>query len=600
MTVQFNMKVVIAIENLVGLESQTASCNIFWSFYMNTSRFSQPALASTFSSPAFIFSTINLLVRNSSKLLARLRKTSGIFLALLVLFGAFGLFPQFIVLWHIWTLDPLRSIGMLIMLTSIILVLRAWRQRAWELRGSWWGLLPIVLSLYSILISRNLVFIWNNGDITIDFLPVALQLYLYASGVILLFAGARVWREAWFPLGLMMCAQPVPTVLVQYFDFPLQNLAAYIARAFAVFVGFPPTNSEMLRLMFTPDFGMFIAPGCDGMRGAVTLGYIALVVGYLKRVSVLRWILYVSGAVFLGHIFNLIRLCSLVLYYRIASGTIFLEHIAKQADYVIGGCLFIVAAMLFIWSVFRKDTPHQTLDSTFLPRADKTENIVNPQILWKVTVFTFIALIVGTLGARVIKNYFGSLAASLDTGGPLVEGLSERIPNKLGNYSLIRTWQEQYGGKTVLENATYAKASLNEITIGIWLSPIEHNIHDSWKLHGERAEMRAAISISTANNVPVTFDTAYYSDGVTDSFAGNTYCSPSHCRISTNNLREMEFRLKPIIDFTTRGQRFVPIYFRVEIPHSTATKAEVYKEMIAESQEFLSDTDLTEFSKRFQ
>jgi len=40
--------------------------------------------------------------------------------------------------------------------------------------------------------------------------------------------------------------------------------------------------------MFAPDFGMFIAPGCDGIRGAITLGYLALVLGYLKRVSLRR------------------------------------------------------------------------------------------------------------------------------------------------------------------------------------------------------------------------------------------------------------------------------------------------------------------------
>src|SRR5208282_1924785 len=119
-----------------------------------------------------------------------------------------------------------------------------------------------------------------------------------------------------------------------YLDLPLQSLSAHIARSFANMIGFPPTNPELLRLMFTPDFGMFIAPGCDGMRGAVTVGYVALIVGYLKGVSIPRWLLYVTGAVLLGHLFNLIRLCTLVLYYRVAVGHPALEHVAKQADYV--------------------------------------------------------------------------------------------------------------------------------------------------------------------------------------------------------------------------------------------------------------------------
>src|SRR5208283_993722 len=135
---------------------------------------------------------------------------------------------------------------------------------------------------------------------------------------------------------------------------PMQGFAAHIARSFANLLGFPPTNAEMLRLMFTPDFGMFIAPGCDGMRGAVTLAYGALVLGYLKRLSPFRWCIYVAGALLLGHLLNLIRLCALVLYYRIAVGHAVLEGTAKQADYVIGALLFLIATFLLLWILFRK------------------------------------------------------------------------------------------------------------------------------------------------------------------------------------------------------------------------------------------------------
>ncbi len=94
--------------------------------------------------------------------------------------------------------------------------------------------------------------------------------------------------------------------------------------------------------MFTPDFGMFIAPGCNGIRGSITMGFIALIAGYVYR---FRWYwnaLVVLGAILLGYVFNLTRLCVLVLYYAAALHFPWLQDKAENADYVIGALLFLV------------------------------------------------------------------------------------------------------------------------------------------------------------------------------------------------------------------------------------------------------------------
>src|SRR5215469_13792183 len=65
---------------------------------------------------------------------------SWICLCAAIVLGAIGLSPVWAELWEIWTTDPLRSIGMLIVPVAIILIAREWRSTGWELRGSWWGL----------------------------------------------------------------------------------------------------------------------------------------------------------------------------------------------------------------------------------------------------------------------------------------------------------------------------------------------------------------------------------------------------------------------------------------------------------------------------
>ena len=46
-----------------------------------------------------------------------------------------------------WMTDPLKSIGGLIPIVSLLLILRVWRSLHWETHGSWWGLLILALTI---------------------------------------------------------------------------------------------------------------------------------------------------------------------------------------------------------------------------------------------------------------------------------------------------------------------------------------------------------------------------------------------------------------------------------------------------------------------
>jgi exosortase J len=520
-------------------------------------------------------------------------------LAMVFALGCVGLSPQIIYLWEIWTTDPLRSIGMLIALSSVVLVLRVWRQRGWELRGTWWGMVPMALAFLPIILSQKVIFTWGSGLLRVNFLPRVFPIYLYATGVILMFAGKRVWRQAWFPLALLLCAQPMPTAVVNSFDLPLQGFSAHAARSFAALIGFPPTNQELLRLMFTPGFGMFIAPGCDGMRGAIALGYTALIVGYLKRVSFGRWILYVCGAVLLGHLFNLIRLCALVLYYRIAVGHPALESVAKQADYAIGGFLFLVSVVLFLWAVLRKEDDEISANGAAESNA-AADTGMQRLVYWKVAAFAMLALIVVVPGVRAIRSNRGSLVQSVRSGDVTSKELDDLMPKQLGAYRLVRAWQEGSGSDTAIETAAYRTDASGEINLGVWLRPSEHSVHKSWLTHGESPEVHTTRSFVTARERTLSFDTAFYSDGVTDSLTGDVYCTPSVCLSSPENEDGLHLGVEKAIDFSTRGVRAVPIFFVLQVPHTDTPKAAIQSALLSKCQSFLSGVDFTDLSQKFQ
>ena len=258
--------------------------------------------------------------------------------------------PQVLGLWQIWTTDGLRSIGILVVPASVLLTLRAWRGFKFPGDQSWWGLVLVVLAMLAAQIATRSVLGFHVGPYTgaaLNFLPIGLVLWAYVSGIVLLFAGTAAYRKALFPIALLLLVNPMPVFLQQMVDLRLQYVGALTARWFANELG-TPLPQEQLKLMFSPSLGMFVAPGCNGLRGAVAMGLITLCLGHLRGLRPFAHSIFVVAGVLTAYVFNLVRLCSLVLCYRVALGVDYLAAHMVEADYVIGGLLFICAAIMLI------------------------------------------------------------------------------------------------------------------------------------------------------------------------------------------------------------------------------------------------------------
>jgi exosortase J len=512
----------------------------------------------------------------------------------LTVLGCLGISRELSFLWLVWKTDPLRSIGMLIPPASIFLTLRVWRQFGWEMRGTWWGLPVIALAfLLSVLRLKTLLLAVFEKS-AISFIPGSLPVYVYGCGVVLLFAGIRTWRVAWFPLGLLLCSQPVPGFTNGLVDVPLQTISAEVARSFATLIHFAPTTPQ-LRLMFSPDFGMFIAPGCDGIRGAVTMAYIALILGYLKRVSSYIWAAYVAGAALLGYVFNFIRLCALVIYYRIALGHPSLEGAAKWADYAIGSSLFLAAILLFLYVVRRQPAKPAPLEMT----ADTASRQTRLPILG-IRSAAFCVLIAAALALPS-----SSLRASKFAPSGTAESYAAHMPKQIGSFVLTRTWYEQQGGILVEENGAYSLPGSDEITLGIWVAPLSY-YHDRtlcWLVRGLHPDILTNRQFRTANGEPMALNTGFYDDGVTDSIVVSAVCTPESCagyQSTADDQVGVVFLRSQIDHLGDTGQHPVSIMVRIDRLQSDASKTANYNLLAAEAQRFLAALNPTGLSNAFQ
>lgn len=446
---------------------------------------------------------------------------------LLSLVGVCSIWSTVLFLEDLWRTDPLKSIGACVPWVSALLILRAWRALGWELDGSWWGmaiLLPTVALVHwrdQAVLELVLAPCW-----TIFFPPHSLVAFAYVSGVVLLFGGARLYRAALFPIALMFLVNPLPHFFNHFVDLPMQHLSAVTARRFAQALGQRLTPSE-LSLMFTPSFGMFIAPGCNGIRGSVTMGVIALVAGYLYRFRLAVWTTAVAGAVLLGYGFNLLRLCALVVYYIVALRIPWLQSRAEMGDYVIGASLFFLAAVL-LFEVIRHFSP--TRDLRPPPLCFRWLETRSGEGLHRVeTPGGKVFLAHGVAFAILVAA--GSVSYARRWREPRLSTVDEvRFPAQLGRYRLQRMWKEQLsGGTTIFDWAGYAVPE-GRSAIEVGVSPVL-GAHDTLLCHTARGEAwlwHGDVTLPTVTG-PVSFSTSLYEEGATGYLEASTVCSGQHC-----------------------------------------------------------------------
>jgi len=417
----------------------------------------------------------------------------------------------------IWMGDPLRSLGMFFPVLAVVLIARVWRGLGWERNGTWWGLVPLLVAVAMVLAreSYRITFL-PKPEISVDLLPNGPILFLSLSAAVLMTGGARVWRKSLFPLMLVLFVNPFPSAFNALLDVPLQHASAATARRFALLIGEHP-DGEQLRMMFTPDFGMFIAPGCNGIRGAVTLGYIGLIASYWRGFSVPMRLLSAFGGMAMGYLFNFLRLCLVVVYYKVGRTVTWIQPHGALIDYLIGGMLFLFLSVCFGLFLFRPDAEDPEPTEMESPYWLEPSPVVAVNRVWVAGAFVLVCLTLGVSNVYAIVRD-GRAAKVM---GPKVE-TAVVLPQTVGRYRLVSQWME--GTDYLWGRYTDGHAG-NDVSMGLWTSGGYHDATLCHLYRGERVTFGQVLAHRDASGAQTTFRTFQYDDGVTNSFAASKICA---------------------------------------------------------------------------
>ena len=533
--------------------------------------------------------------------------------ACLAVFGVVSIWPSAVVLYGMWMTDPLKSIGMLVPLVSLALILRSWKALSWRFHGSWWGLALLVATMAAVRFREQSVLVLIlSARWYIFFPPHSLVAFCYVVGVVLLFGGWKLLQASRFAVLLIWLVNPVPHVFNVYVDLPLQRVSAHVARAFAIALHQKLTPDQM-RLMFTPNFGMFIAPGCNGIRGAVTMGMIALIVGHLYRFRWRAHALFVGGAVLLGYIFNFVRLCTLVLYYIIALKIPWLQDRAEMGDYILGGCLFLAAVSLLFYVVRRVPERPQEIETESIPPRSPDEGAAGhrQEPVWKSAALRLVAMAVFVAFASG-RLAHGLLVKRGIAPAPETTAAATIFPEKMGGYVRSRMWPEQVlNGPVIFEWADYQPAPRNgmpatrdESHIAVGISPVLGS-HDTSICHSARGEdpvWHGELRTATASGQE-SFSSSFFNNGATQYLEVTTVCNTEGCgeyAAGDAHFGLIYSRPAPAEAFSRDPRRPIPVMLKVETL-DTAMPADLARAELTEAmRSFLASADLSAMTRGYR
>jgi exosortase J len=521
-----------------------------------------------------------------------------VFASVLCVVGICSVYPYAIALWTSWNNDPLKSVGGLVPIVSLLLILRVWRSLGWETDGSWWGLVVIVATIIIVHV-RDVAIIEMvmSPSWTMVIPPASWVATAYAIGAVLLFGGPRLLKAAKFPVALMFLVNPAPNFFLVHIDLPLQHASSMVARGFAHALGQQLTPDQLL-LMFTPQFGMFIAPGCNGIRGAITMGMIALVAGYLYQFKPRMIALTVAGAILLGYIFNLLRLCTLVLYYLVALHIPWLQTRATMGDYIIGASLFFIATGL-LFTLIQKYSP--TGDMRLPQLSSGVEDNGNPRpsndFLLRCSAFALFILLGSVSYAKVLLQQRLHTQQSYDTA------VMGQFPQQVGNFHLTNRWNDtMFQGPLVFYWADYTNDE--GTTVSVAVSPVL-GAHDSLlcrKARGEDWQWHGNLPMTTQRG-EVGFSGSFYTESTGEYLEATTICTGDTCGQYSSD--RTTFGLvysvpKTNVLLNPSPTRPIPVMLRASSNNVQRTPDVARKELTQNMQEFLAAANLPSFTQPYR
>jgi exosortase len=201
----------------------------------------------------------------------------------------------------LWLSDDAYSHCIFILPISLGLL---WMQREAirqaPLQPTAWGLLPLTLGL----LLETVGYLFRIKSVA------ALALVPVVTGAILLLHGRALWKIARFSVYFLLCAVPLPGVLLSAPSAWIQRASSTGAATLMSALGYPLTQTG--NIIEIPGLTLEVADVCSGFKKLTACVAFALLYGYFFPLSRTKRVLLVLASIPIALLANIIRVSGLV------------------------------------------------------------------------------------------------------------------------------------------------------------------------------------------------------------------------------------------------------------------------------------------------
>lgn len=200
-----------------------------------------------------------------------------------------------------WMSSPESSYGLILAGTALVVAFQRWPQFVAASTAEGRGLAGLGLA-----VSGALLFV--VGQLGADLFLTRVSFVLVASGALWSLVGTEAMRTMAAPLAFLLIAVPLPTLIVNEITLPLQLAASQVAETTLAMASVPVFRDG--NLLILPSATLQVAEACSGLRSAVSLGAVGVLLAWATEPTGVRRVVLVAATLPIAVLMNGLRVAA--------------------------------------------------------------------------------------------------------------------------------------------------------------------------------------------------------------------------------------------------------------------------------------------------
>ena len=208
-----------------------------------------------------------------------------------------------------WLSSPEASYGLVLATTAVAVAVRRWPAFLSQSTAEGRGLAGLGLATFG-------AFLFTIGQLGADLFLTRVSLVVLLAGAVWALCGARATRAVAAPLVFLLIAIPLPALVVNEVTLPLQLAASRVAELVLGASGIPVYRDG--NLLALPSGTLQVAEACSGLRSAVSLGGVGVLLAWATEPTLPRRVLLVVLTLPIAVVMNGLRVAATGVYVEAA------------------------------------------------------------------------------------------------------------------------------------------------------------------------------------------------------------------------------------------------------------------------------------------